>query len=364
MVRRTADMATVWTCENSRPVAPASSAWTIASRSIVTLSMPSDHNRPVAALTITRMPAAIARLKPRSIARSVFHRSWTTRDITSCANPGDGGAMSRIASSCSIDRARASRGAQTAHDATWAASSADNASESSAIASINGSRSSQRTSAVLRFEQVPQAPLRAMQVCFHRAHRQVQRLGEVLVSHALQVVPVDQDLVLERQLFDRLLQPILDDQVAKRAIVRGGLDARAIVFIAIVERRGRQLGPLLRQHVDHDAIHPRRQLRLAAEERQALVHLEEHVLRELLGPGTVGNAPRDQRKDQALVLIDQLPKGGFIALPAPLDQLVRPTTRSPRGGGPGVLGGPHSPSGRLEQGDTDFVSGETIGSGG
>ena len=46
MVSSTADIATVWTCESSRPVAPASSAWTIASRSIVTLRRPSDQARP------------------------------------------------------------------------------------------------------------------------------------------------------------------------------------------------------------------------------------------------------------------------------------------------------------------------------
>ena len=63
------------------------------------------------------------------------------------------------------------------------------------------------------------------------------------------------------------------------------------------------------------------------------MHLQEHVLRQLFGAGAIRNAARDQPKDQAFVLIDQLAKRGFIALPAPLDQLVlgaRP--QSPRAG--------------------------------
>jgi hypothetical protein len=77
------------------------------------------------------------------------------------------------------------------------------------------------------------------------------------------------------------------------------------------------------------------------------VHLQEHILRELFGPGPIGHAPRRQPKDQAFVLVDQLAKCSFIALPAPLDQLV--------------LGAcAHSPSAGLERGAKDFVSPETI----
>ena len=185
----TADIATVWTRE-SRPVAPASSERTIASTSIVTLRRPSDQASPSRG-DDDQDPGGDREIESEIDRALCLPSILTTRAITACVNAACG---------CTISRARAGFRSivhaqfalQIAHDATCAASSADSASESSAIVLISGSRSSQRTSAILRFEQVPQAPLRPVEVRHH--HRHVQRLGEIFVMHALQIVPVDEDL--------------------------------------------------------------------------------------------------------------------------------------------------------------------------
>jgi hypothetical protein len=65
----------------------------------------------------------------------------------------------------------------------------------------------------------------------HRAHRQIQRRRQFLVTHPLHIVPVDQHLILNRQPFNRLLQPIAQQQIAECAIVGGRLVPRPIVSV-------------------------------------------------------------------------------------------------------------------------------------
>ena len=193
------------------------------------------------------------------------------------------------ASRFSIDRGRAQAAPRSsAHDATCARVLGGRAaSVPSAIASISGSRSSQRTSAKLRFEQVPQPPLGAVEVRLHRAHRHVQRLGEILVTHALHVVPVDQHLVLAPA---AARSPSAADPSSpgrrtrdRRPPAGAAGDRPRPSSSDALASSGRSCDSTL---ID-DAIDPRRQLRLAAEVGQPLVHLQEHVLRQLLGAGAI-----------------------------------------------------------------------------
>ena len=213
---------------------------------------PSDQASPAPPATITRMPAAIARLKPRSMTRSVCQRSLAD------ARHHRGRERRRrlrrpraSASRLSIDRARSQpRRAQRARREVRRDPRRPGSCDPSAIASISGSRSSQRTSAKLRFEQMAQPPLGAMEVRLHRAHRHVQRLGQILVTHALHVVPVDQHLVRASA---AARSPSAGDPSSTRSPnARSSAPAGAAGdrHRPIVERRGRQLRPLLRQHVD------------------------------------------------------------------------------------------------------------------
>ena len=93
-------------------------------------------------------------------------------------------------------------------------------------------------------EEVAQPPLGTMQVSLDGTHRHVQRLGEILVFHPLQVMPVDQHLVWDRQLFDRLLQPVIQHQFTERWILDGRLNLRPLLVIDVVEGCRRQLRPL------------------------------------------------------------------------------------------------------------------------
>ncbi len=54
----------------------------------------------------------------------------------------------------------------------------------------------------------------------------------------------------------------------------------------------------------------------------AAVHLQEHVLREIVRQTAIRHHPVDQPEDQILVAIDELAERGVVTGPAPFDQLA------------------------------------------
>ena len=76
-------------------------------------------------------------------------------------------------------------------------------------------------------QQLPQPPFGSIQVCLHRADRNIQRLGERLILHALQIVRRDQQAVVLRQLRDRLVEALAQFEVSKCGIVPSPARERA-----------------------------------------------------------------------------------------------------------------------------------------
>src|SRR5438093_13763728 len=89
----------------------------------------------------------------------------------------------------------------------------------------------------------------------------------------------------------------------------------------IEPRRSGRSRVILHAHVGDDAVDPRGQTRFAAKIRQAAMNPKEHLLREILGPRSVLDRARDQRKHQVLVSIDQLLKRSLVPPAAAIDEL-------------------------------------------
>ena len=85
---------------------------------------------------------------------------------------------------------------------------------------LNGVESfvAEHRSLQIGFQHPPQLLLGAIQLRLHRAERQLQRLGQPFVLHAVQIVRGDQQPVIRRQPRDRLLEPIAQLEIAELPI--------------------------------------------------------------------------------------------------------------------------------------------------
>ena len=77
-------------------------------------------------------------------------------------------------------------------------------------------------------ERAPQQALGTVQVRLDRAHRHLQRRGQVLVTHALEIVAIDQQLIRRRQLLDRLFETIAQLKVAVRPVDHSRIESRRV----------------------------------------------------------------------------------------------------------------------------------------
>src|SRR5437762_8530065 len=107
-------------------------------------------------------------------------------------------------------------------------------------------RSSNSPSLQLRLQEPPQLLLRAVQLRLDRAERYPQRLREILVLHALEIMRGDEQPVVRREPRDSFFEPVAELQVCELPIACRRCNARRLV----VERDG---GPplfvILRAHV-------------------------------------------------------------------------------------------------------------------
>src|SRR6516162_9680494 len=192
----------------------------------------------------------------------------------------------------------------------------------------------------VRFEQPPKLLLRPVQLRLHRPERQLERLGQVLVLHALQIVRRDEQPIVRWKPSDGLLQPIAQLEIAELPISGRQHHPRPWDIVTndtaqprIVKELRRFRPPQgLRAHVRDDAVDPGGEPGFAAKIREAAVHSEEHILRQIFGLRTILNRPRHQGEHQPLVTVDELLKRPLVARPAALHE--RPLI----GRGPGRSG--------------------------
>ena len=265
------------------------------------------------------------------------------------AQPGDDGRrevaaarpaprVSRASPRCGC--ASASRAAQPAHDATCAATRSGTGSPT-ATASMNVSAASQCMASQTILPKLPlqhpaQQPLRAMQVRLDGAHRELQRIGQIFVAHAVQIVAVHEQLIAQRQLIDRLVQTI-----AQLDVVEGAVVARRARSAArrSPDRPRRARSPAAARRAvprTRDCWRCGRSRSTGArrrESRAARGDAQEDLLRQLLGPRRIGHAAGNEGEDQPLVSIDQLTKRFIVSAPAPLDELSLRTSRYASSGG-------------------------------
>ena len=125
----------------------------------------------------------------------------------------------------------------------------------------------------LRLEQPPQLPLRAIELRLDRAERQLQRFGQILVLHALQVVRRDQQPVIRRQPRDRLLQPIAQLEIGELADPAPAGVTRSRVVRSSIETTGTRTPACCSCAADvgDDAVDPGGEAGLAAEIGQPAV---------------------------------------------------------------------------------------------
>jgi len=131
-----------------------------------------------------------------------------------------------------------------------------------------------------------------------------------------------QHAVVLRQLRQRLLHAIAGFDRREGAIVGAELARRRVRPRRRIQRLvGRAVGSRLNADVLDDPEDPRGQPRFTAEVRNAAVHLQEDVLRQIRGLAAIGHHPVDEAEDQILVPIDELGERGVVAGAAPLDEL-------------------------------------------
>src|SRR5256885_11435713 len=100
-----------------------------------------------------------------------------------------------------------------------------------------------------------------MELRFHRTERQCERLGEVLVLHAVQIVRRHKQTVIRRQTRNRFFESIAKLEIAELSVGRG--PRRSSARALVVEREGgRPTVMILYAHVRHDAVDPRGKARL------------------------------------------------------------------------------------------------------
>src|SRR5205814_1671157 len=128
----------------------------------------------------------------------------------------------------------------------------------------------------LSFQQPPQLLFRTMEVRLDRAERQLQRLREILVPHAVQIMRRHEQPVVGWQPCDGLLEPVAQLEIAELTISTRGRDGRR--SLCIVERYRRRRRPLLRADVRDDPVDAGRELSFAAEVRQTAVDPKKYLL--------------------------------------------------------------------------------------
>jgi hypothetical protein len=157
-------------------------------------------------------------------------------------------------------------------------------------------------------------------VRLHRTDRQVERLRQILVLHALEIVRGDEQPLVRRQARNRLLEPFAQLEIRKLSIGRTWYHR---LLPIVVERRWR--GPprlLMGADVRDDAVDPGGQPRLAAKVREPAVDAQEDVLRKILSAVPIGHTARDQREHQPFVTLDELLKCLSVTSTTGIDQLV------------------------------------------
>src|SRR5262245_46329068 len=90
----------------------------------------------------------------------------------------------------------------------------------------------------LSFEQPPQLLLRSVQLDLHRPQGQLQRLREVFIPHAVEIMRGDEQPIVRREPRDGLLEPIAQLEVGELPI--GCRRRRTRAAAVVVERRFRR----------------------------------------------------------------------------------------------------------------------------
>ena len=143
----------------------------------------------------------------------------------------------------------------------------------------------------------------------HRAHREFEDLGDLLIFHPLHVEKADGQRILRGKLPKMPLQPPSDVVSFEILLEVGGNVRFGDCLDPITERN--ELFPLpsfldeFITGVDRDRCDPRRELRSALEPGQTFENVQKNLLENLLVRFPVSDSPMDKVIDKVLVVLDQ-----------------------------------------------------------
>ena len=130
----------------------------------------------------------------------------------------------------------------------------------------------------------------------------------------------DEQPLVRRQPRNRLLEALAQLEIGKLSIHRGR--QRRLMLLVVERRRGRSPSRLLGANVRDNAVDPGGQPRFAAKVGEPAIDAQKHVLREILGAISIGDASRNQREDLALVALDELLKRLGVTSTTGIDELL------------------------------------------
>jgi tetratricopeptide (TPR) repeat protein len=168
----------------------------------------------------------------------------------------------------------------------------------------------------------------ARQARLHRPDRDAKRKRDFFVAQAIDLAQHDRRALVERQGVERLLQARGELLLGEQAVgaERGRRKQVAVGSDVGVERHliGAMTPPPeavpVAGLVHRDPVNPGAERRLTAKTADRPKHPQEHLLRQVEGFIAIAQQVDGQLHDHPLVFGDEIGKGDFIALGAPLDQ--------------------------------------------
>src|SRR5581483_10606275 len=169
---------------------------------------------------------------------------------------------------------------------------------------------------------------RVVESAHHGAFRAVEHLADLRVGEPFHFAEEYDRSMIGGQLFHRGAQPARDLGVARAVEGLVGVERRGkgghLAALVRLERHLRLLAlPALMvdAEVEGDPVHPRVEPRVALEAVEVLVRLRERLLHDVERVVAAAEHPERQRRDLALIALDQRPEGLPAAAPGTLDEL-------------------------------------------